>query len=108
MLSHSTNSTWLRVIGRAGSNPPMVPMIFHNAKGTGSNSRSLPRLSPSTSSSERGQAPINRTARGVQYRARALVGVMGIQPVRDVDLIRHAYVRPASQRHGVGGALLEH
>jgi GNAT superfamily N-acetyltransferase len=38
----------------------------------------------------------------------ALVGVMGIQPVRDVDLIRHAYVLPASQRHGVGGALLEH
>jgi GNAT superfamily N-acetyltransferase len=38
----------------------------------------------------------------------ALVGVMGIQPVRDVDLIRHAYVSPGSQRHGVGGALLEH
>jgi GNAT superfamily N-acetyltransferase len=38
----------------------------------------------------------------------ALVGVMGIQPVDDVDLIRHAYVLPASQRHGVGGALLRH
>ena len=38
----------------------------------------------------------------------ALVGVMGHQPVRDVDLIRHAYVLPGSQRHGVGGALLEH
>lgn len=37
-----------------------------------------------------------------------LLGVMGIQPVRDVDLIRHAYVLPGSQRHGVGGALLEH
>jgi GNAT superfamily N-acetyltransferase len=37
-----------------------------------------------------------------------LVGVMGIQRVRDVDLIRHAYVSPASQRRGVGGALLEH
>ena len=37
-----------------------------------------------------------------------LLGVMGIQPVRDVDLIRHAYVRPESQRLGVGGALLEH
>ncbi len=35
-----------------------------------------------------------------------LVGVMGIQQVRDVDLIRHAYVRPASQRGGVGAALL--
>jgi len=38
----------------------------------------------------------------------ALVGVMGIQPVRDVDLIRHAYVAPGSQRRGVGAALLEH
>ena len=35
-----------------------------------------------------------------------LVGVMGLQPVRDVDLIRHAYVLPGNQRHGVGGALL--
>jgi GNAT superfamily N-acetyltransferase len=38
----------------------------------------------------------------------AVVGVMGIQPVRDVDLIRHAYVRPGSQRHGVGAALITH
>jgi GNAT superfamily N-acetyltransferase len=38
----------------------------------------------------------------------ALVGVMGIQPVGDVDLIRHAYVLPSHQRHGVGGALLRH
>jgi GNAT superfamily N-acetyltransferase len=38
----------------------------------------------------------------------ALVGVMGIQPVRDVDLIRHAYVLPASQGRGIGGALLAH
>ncbi len=38
----------------------------------------------------------------------ALVGVMGIQPVRDVDLIRHAYVLPACQRRGIGGALLKH
>jgi GNAT superfamily N-acetyltransferase len=37
-----------------------------------------------------------------------LVGMMGIQPVDDVDLIRHAYVRPGRQRHGVGGALLLH
>jgi len=35
-----------------------------------------------------------------------LVGVMGFQPVHDVDLIRHAYVLPGSQRRGVGGALL--
>jgi GNAT superfamily N-acetyltransferase len=38
----------------------------------------------------------------------ALLGIMGIQPVDDVDLIRHAYVTPGSQRRGVGGALLEH
>jgi len=38
---------------------------------------------------------------------RELVGVMGIQPVRDVELIRHAYVLPGRQRLGVGAALLE-
>ena len=38
----------------------------------------------------------------------ALVGTMGIQAVRDVDLIRHAYVLPGNQRRGVGGALIEH
>jgi GNAT superfamily N-acetyltransferase len=38
----------------------------------------------------------------------ALAGVMGVQPVRDVVLIRHAYVVPARQREGVGAALLEH
>lgn len=37
-----------------------------------------------------------------------LLGVMGIQPVGDVDLIRHAYVLPGSQGRGVGGALLAH
>jgi len=37
-----------------------------------------------------------------------LVGVMGIQPVRDVMLIRHAYVRPKRQGEGIGRALLEH
>jgi GNAT superfamily N-acetyltransferase len=38
----------------------------------------------------------------------ALLGVMGIQAVQDVELIRHAYVAPGSQRRGVGSALLEH
>ena len=38
----------------------------------------------------------------------ALLGIMGIQRVRDVELIRHAYVLPAAQGNGVGGALLEH
>jgi GNAT superfamily N-acetyltransferase len=40
--------------------------------------------------------------------AGALLGVMGIQGVRDVDLIRHAYVVPGIQRRGIGGALLGH
>jgi GNAT superfamily N-acetyltransferase len=38
----------------------------------------------------------------------SLIGVMGIQSVRDVDLIRHAYVLPGSQRNGVGAALIKH
>jgi GNAT superfamily N-acetyltransferase len=38
----------------------------------------------------------------------ALAGVMGVQPVRDVLLVRHAYVAPARQREGIGAALLEH
>ncbi len=35
-----------------------------------------------------------------------LVGVMGIQQVQDVMLIRHSYVRTARQHRGVGGRLL--
>jgi GNAT superfamily N-acetyltransferase len=38
----------------------------------------------------------------------ALKGVMGIQPVQDVTLIRHAYVRTDSQKQGIGGLLLSH
>src|SRR5579863_8149651 len=38
--------------------------------------------------------------------AGSLLGVMGIQPVRDVYLIRHAYVRTAHQARGIGGSLL--
>jgi GNAT superfamily N-acetyltransferase len=34
------------------------------------------------------------------------VGVMGLQRVRDVTLIRHAYVRPSHQNRGVGRELL--
>lgn len=37
-----------------------------------------------------------------------LVGIMGIQRVRTIDLIRHAYVSTRYQGHGVGGALLEY
>ena len=36
----------------------------------------------------------------------ALMGIMGIQYVRDTTLIRHAYVRIAYQSRGIGGALL--
>ena len=35
-----------------------------------------------------------------------LLGVMGIQAVRDADLIRHAYVRPGLQGGGIGRRLL--
>lgn len=47
---------------------------------------------------------------GVQFWGYAdgeeLVGVMGIQHVRDVSLIRHAYVRTAKRYKGIGGKLL--
>jgi len=51
-------------------------------------------------------------AAGVQFWGldtdEGLIGIMGVQPVRDVELIRHAYVRPDKQRCGVGAELLEH
>jgi len=51
-------------------------------------------------------------AAGVEFwgceQGGALVGVMGFQPVLDVDLIRHGYVLPGLQRQGIGAALLEH
>ena len=37
-----------------------------------------------------------------------LMGVMGIQPVQDVTLIRHAYVRTAFRNQGIGSNLLKH
>lgn len=37
-----------------------------------------------------------------------LAGVMGVQETQDVTLIRHAYVRTASQKQGIGGHLLSH
>ena len=42
------------------------------------------------------------------YRGRELVGVMGIQHVLDVTLIRHAYVRSLRRRKGIGSQLLEY
>ena len=35
-----------------------------------------------------------------------LIGVMGIQHIQDVTLIRHAYVRRGRQNQGIGGKLL--
>ena len=40
--------------------------------------------------------------------AGALNAVMGVQAVQDVTLIRHAYVRSGSQKHGLGSRLLAH
>ena len=58
--------------------------------------------------------PIDELQREIRDRVRfwgyeengELLGVMGIQDVRDVSLIRHAYVRKASQNRGVGTKLL--
>ena len=51
-------------------------------------------------------------AAGVQFTgyrcADTLVGVMGIQQVRNVRLIRHAYVCPKWQGHGIGSKLIDH
>src|SRR5207244_8731616 len=38
----------------------------------------------------------------------ALVGVMGLQQVQDVTLIRHAYVLTSRQKRGIGAHLLSH
>lgn len=43
---------------------------------------------------------------GWEDEADGLVGVMGAQDVRDVTLIRHAYVRTARRGQGIGGRLL--
>jgi GNAT superfamily N-acetyltransferase len=37
-----------------------------------------------------------------------VVAVMGIQPVGDVTLIRHAYTLTSHQRRGIGAKLLNH
>ncbi|MGD0745579.1 MAG: GNAT family N-acetyltransferase [Verrucomicrobiota bacterium] len=51
-------------------------------------------------------------AAGVRFwgyeRNGQLVGVMGMQPVKDVTLIRHAYVRNEMRSQGIGGKLLAH
>jgi RimJ/RimL family protein N-acetyltransferase len=42
------------------------------------------------------------------FSERTLVGVMGLEYVRDVALLRHGYVLPEYQRHGVGSLLMRH
>jgi RimJ/RimL family protein N-acetyltransferase len=42
------------------------------------------------------------------FEGDALVGVMGLERVGRVALLRHAYVPPAEQRRGVGTRLREH
>ncbi len=42
------------------------------------------------------------------YMGDRLEGVMGIQDVKDVTLIRHAYVRTECRGQGIGGKLLGH
>jgi N-acetylglutamate synthase-like GNAT family acetyltransferase len=37
-----------------------------------------------------------------------IVGVMGIQPIQDVTLIRHAYVRTTERNRGIGSKLLSY
>ena len=37
-----------------------------------------------------------------------IVGVMGIQPIQDVTLIRHAYVRTSERNQGIGSKLLSY
>jgi N-acetylglutamate synthase-like GNAT family acetyltransferase len=55
---------------------------------------------------------LDEIAKGVEFcgwdEDGTLVGVMGLQKVRDVTLIRHAYIRSSHQRRGIGGALLTH
>jgi N-acetylglutamate synthase-like GNAT family acetyltransferase len=49
---------------------------------------------------------------GVQFwgyaEAGRLLGIMGIQDMQDVTLIRHAYVRTKDRKRGIGGQLLAH
>jgi GNAT superfamily N-acetyltransferase len=51
-------------------------------------------------------------AAGVQFSGYVekgvLLGVMGIQEIKDATLIRHAYVRTLARNQGIGGKLLEH
>lgn len=58
------------------------------------------------------EALASEIGNGVRFwgweEAGELAGVMGIQDVKDVTLIRHAYVRTARRGEGIGGNLLHH
>jgi N-acetylglutamate synthase-like GNAT family acetyltransferase len=49
-------------------------------------------------------------SRGVEFwgceEGRQLIGVMGMQRVKDVTLIRHAYVKTGMRKRGIGAQLL--
>ena len=45
---------------------------------------------------------------GWEVKDGELIGVMGFEPIKDVTLIRHAYVLPQWQRQGIGSKLLNH
>jgi GNAT superfamily N-acetyltransferase len=53
-----------------------------------------------------GEISAGVTFRGWFDAAAGLVGVMGAQPVDDVLLIRHAYIKIEWQRRGVGSVLI--
>ena len=42
------------------------------------------------------------------FRTDTLLGVMGLEYVKDVALLRHAYILPEQQRHGIGSLLRGH
>lgn len=59
--------------------------------------------------------PFNELSREMQQMSflgwqdtKQLVGVMGIQQVKDVTLIRHAYVATSHQKQGIGSQLLSY
>lgn len=59
-----------------------------------------------------GEELLHEIGEGVEFwgyeESGEVAGVMGIQRVGDVALIRHAYVRSARQNRGIGSALLSH
>ena len=54
------------------------------------------------------QAEARRLSWYGAFQADVLLGVMGLEYVKDVALLRHAYILPEQQRNGVGSRLREH